>query len=185
MRHPVPQFVMDLLAGRNPGSKIRVTCMLERIVTGGQTGADQAGWRVARACGVPTGGWMPQGFLTEEGPRPEFAQLYGAREMPTDSSPERTIANVRDSDATLGFGTVDSPGAKATFLACQQLGESCMRIDPGGPSRPSTVARWIATGRFQVLNVAGNRESVNPGIGERVERFLAAVLRRLRHERIG
>jgi hypothetical protein len=49
--------------------------MLDRIISGGQTGADQAGWRAARACGVPTGGFMPLGFLTEGGPRPEFAAL--------------------------------------------------------------------------------------------------------------
>jgi hypothetical protein len=44
--------------------------MLERIITGGQTGADQAGWRVAQAFGIRTGGGRPRGFLTEEGPRP-------------------------------------------------------------------------------------------------------------------
>ena len=38
-----------------------------------------------QAFGVPTGGWMPKGFLTEDGPRPEFAEQYGAAEMPTDS----------------------------------------------------------------------------------------------------
>ena len=80
--------------------------MLNRIVTGGQTGADQAGWRVARAFGIATGGWMPLGFLTEDGPRPEFAELYGAMEMPTASYRARTERNVRDSDATLWFGTV-------------------------------------------------------------------------------
>jgi hypothetical protein len=57
--------------------------MLDEIVTGGQTGADQADWRVARAFGIPTGGSMPKGYLTEDGPRPEFAALYGAVEMPT------------------------------------------------------------------------------------------------------
>jgi hypothetical protein len=39
--------------------------MLERIITGGQTGADQAGWRAARAAGIPTGEWMTRGFFTE------------------------------------------------------------------------------------------------------------------------
>jgi hypothetical protein len=38
--------------------------MIERVISGGQTGADQAGWRAARAAGIPTGGFMPKGFLT-------------------------------------------------------------------------------------------------------------------------
>jgi len=49
--------------------------MLERVISGGQTGADQAGWRAARASGIPTGGAMPGGFLTEDGARPDFAEL--------------------------------------------------------------------------------------------------------------
>jgi hypothetical protein len=52
--------------------------VLDRVVSGGQTGADQAGWRAARASGIATGGWMPAGFLTEAGPRPEFAEMFGA-----------------------------------------------------------------------------------------------------------
>ena len=52
--------------------------MLDKIVTGGQTGADQAAWRVARAMGISTAGWMPKGFLTADGPRPEFARQFGA-----------------------------------------------------------------------------------------------------------
>jgi len=34
------------------------------IISGGQTGADQAAWRAARSAGLPTGGVMPLGFLT-------------------------------------------------------------------------------------------------------------------------
>src|SRR5208282_4171966 len=107
------------------------------IVRGGQTGADQAGWRVARAFGIPTGGWMPKGFLTEEGPRSEFAELYGAREMPTESYPERTRANVRDSNATLWFGATTSKGAKTTLEACTQNGRSYVLVTRGGLVRPS------------------------------------------------
>jgi hypothetical protein len=31
--------------------------MLKKIVSGGQTGADQAGLKAARAAGIETGGW--------------------------------------------------------------------------------------------------------------------------------
>jgi hypothetical protein len=49
--------------------------MLDRIIGGFQGGADQGAIRAAKALGVPTGGYMPLGFLTEAGPRPEFAEL--------------------------------------------------------------------------------------------------------------
>jgi len=41
------------------------------------------------------------------------------------------------------------------------------------------VVAWIVAHEIHVLNVAGNRESRAPGIGARVERFLADVFRQL------
>jgi hypothetical protein len=63
--------------------------LLEKIISGGQSGADQAGWRAAQMCGIVTGGWMPKDFLTEDGPCPEFAELFAARAMPTSAYPPR------------------------------------------------------------------------------------------------
>jgi hypothetical protein len=157
---------------------------LERIVSSGQTGTSQAAWRAARAFGIATGGWMYRGFLTEAGPRPELADLFGAREMPSAHYSKRTRANVRDSDATLWFGAIDSKGAKATFQACQQLSRPYQRVVPDATSQPSHIADWIREHKIKVLYVAGNRESREPGIGNRVERFLAAVFRRLGYERV-
>jgi hypothetical protein len=44
----------------------------------------------------------------------------------------------------------------------------------------SDVVEWLRRNpQIERLNIAGNRESKNPGIGERVERFLMVVFRRL------
>ena len=59
----------------------------ERIVSGGQTGADQAALDVAIELAIPHGGWVPKGRRTERGPLPE---KYRMKEMPTDSYPKRT-----------------------------------------------------------------------------------------------
>jgi hypothetical protein len=104
--------------------------------------------------------------------------------MPTESYPERTSQNVRDSEATLWFGTTDSPGAKATLDTCLHHMRPFQRLTPGCSLTSANIALWLTVRGVKVLNIAGNRESVNPRIGERVERFLAAVLRRLGHERV-
>jgi predicted Rossmann-fold nucleotide-binding protein len=83
---------------------------IELVIGGGQTGADQAGWRAAHAAGIPTGGSMPRGFLTVQGPRPEFAATFGAVELEAPDYPPRTRANVRDSDGTLIFGNPATRG---------------------------------------------------------------------------
>ena len=52
---------------------------------------------------------MPLGFLSEAVPRPEFAELYDAREPPTAEYRQRTDKNFRDSDATLWPGSAEAP----------------------------------------------------------------------------
>jgi predicted Rossmann-fold nucleotide-binding protein len=72
--------------------------MIERLVSGGQTGVDRAALDVAIACGIPHGGWCPRGRISEAGPIPAHYQL-----TETDSFKYwvRTERNVIDSDATL------------------------------------------------------------------------------------
>lgn len=147
------------------------------IISGGQTGADQAGWRAARAAGLPTGGAMPRGFKTEDGPRPEFAAMYGARELATDDYPARTQRNVIESDATIWFGDPTSKGGDCTLTNCRAFNRPCLVVAEG--VRPSEVAAWIVEKGVKVLNVAGNREGTAPGIGQRTEAFLARVFARL------
>jgi hypothetical protein len=89
------------------------------------------GWRAARAFGIATGGWMPLGILTEEGPRPEFAALFGAVEIPTPDYRARTKRNVADSATTLRFADAAPPGARATLGACDKLSWSCWTSCPG------------------------------------------------------
>jgi hypothetical protein len=120
---------------------------------------------------------MAPGFLTEAGPRPDFAEMFGAVEL-AGGYPERTRANARDSGATLWFGDLHSPGSIATHRACLDYGRSVYDVVEGR-DRPSDVVAWLGSSGFKVINVAGNRESSNPGIGERVERFLVAVFRQI------
>ena len=48
---------------------------LEKLVSGGQTGADRAALDVAIAHGFPHGGWCPKGRKAEDGPIPAIYQL--------------------------------------------------------------------------------------------------------------
>jgi hypothetical protein len=157
--------------------------MLEKVICGGQTGAEQAAWRAAKAFRIPSGGRMLLGFMTESGSHPEFAEHFGAAEMPTASAPAQTEQNVSDSDATLWFGDTTTSGAQEAIGACQRLGKPCMPLYPGASFEPSHVASWITQNGIKTVNVAGNSESTEPEIGDRVERFLAQVLQLLGHER--
>ena len=72
--------------------------MIKKIISGGQTGADQAALDVAIESGIPHGGWIPKGRKTENGRLPDKYQL---KEMATSSYPKRTEQNIIDSHGTL------------------------------------------------------------------------------------
>lgn len=119
--------------------------MLDKIISGGRTGAEQAAWRAAATFGVPSAGWMPGGLLTV------------AAELPPDSAVHQTEMNVRAADATLWFGTTTTLGALETVGACHRFAKPCMLVYPGASFEPWHVASWIAETRIATLNVTGNR----------------------------
>ena len=178
MNDPHPPAVSPS-AGQTASSR-QSGLMITLVISGGQTGADQAGWRAAQACGIPTGGWMPKGFLTEAGPQRHFADLYGAGELPTAWYRARTEQNVRDSDGTIWFGTTDIPARKTTIDACKRFKRPLMLVEPHRTILPADVVIWLRRNpQIERLNIAGNRESKNRGVGKRVERFLTVVFKRV------
>jgi hypothetical protein len=148
--------------------------MLERILSGGQTGADRAGWRAAKRFGLDTGGWMPDGFRAEDGLHPEFQSLYGALHIYGDTRyVTRTRRNVYYSRAVLWIGNVGTRGYYVTRGAAHKFARPFLCAFQG--REPKAVADWLRFGAWPVLLVAGNRESGNPGIGEWAESYLCQV----------
>ncbi len=143
---------------------------LQKVISGGQTGADIAGLRAAKISGLETGGWIPRGFRTETGSNPSLA-TFGLKETPTDGYQLRTLYNVRDSDATFWFGRSDSLGGKLTLKSCN----SCGRAFYTNNDNCGDMAIRIHDCGYHTINVAGNRESRNPGIEAKVYSHLLIV----------
>lgn len=149
---------------------------LRYVVSGGQTGADQAGLRAAKACGLKTGGYMPKGFFTEDGNSPFLGVQYGLVETDTSDYLERTELNVMISDGTVVFGN-RSRGSNLTEELCRQQGKPCLWLkEYQSKNAPMLFRLWLRRNKVVTLNVAGNRESRSRGIGVAVERFLIDVL---------
>jgi hypothetical protein len=144
------------------------------IISGGQTGVDRAALDTALALGLPCGGWCPRGRRAEDGPLPP---RYPLRETPSRSYPERTEWNVRDSDGTLVLhrGSLRGGTALAVRLARAQ-GRPALTVDLSAAPRVEPVREWIARERIVRLNVAGPRESQQPGIHDQAVEFLRQVL---------
>ena len=149
---------------------------VKKIISGCQTGADQGALAAARALGLETGGFIPYGWRTDEGPRQDLAQLYGLTLHASEKYPPRTKCNVRQSDGTLIFGNFTSPGCKLTIKYCCQFKRPYWIIAWKGGTLPPiaviTLRDWCNDHKIQTLNVAGNREQTNPGIHDAVKQLI-------------
>ena len=147
--------------------------MIQKIVSGGQTGVDRAALDVALALGVPCGGWCPQGRVAEDGP---IDERYPLRESPSADYAQRTEWNVRDSDGTLVLtrGTPNG-GTAQTIDVAEQLEKPCLVLNLETQLSASAVHAWASAYHITALNVAGPRESKSPGISAQAAKFLRLV----------
>lgn len=138
--------------------------MVTRIISGGQTGADQGGLFGARDAGIPTGGYAPKNFLTEDGSCPRLLHEFGLVDSGFDYV-GRTYLNVRHSNITIWFGKANSRGFYATRKAATTEGRRFLeaRIFTDAPGDNEVSLAELMNG-YSVINIAGNRESGNPGI---------------------
>ncbi len=148
--------------------------MLERIITGGQTGVDRAALDVAIKLDLPCGGWCPKGRASEQGPIPD---VYPLTETPLADPAQRTEFNVRDADGTLIIAHGELTGGTAlTRDFAASLAKPFLVVDPHDPLAAKTIAAWLSEQNVRILNVAGPRESRDPGIYQRAGKLLHAVL---------
>ena len=144
------------------------------VVSGGQTGVDRAALDAALARGLEAGGWCPLGRRAEDG---EIPSRYPLAETSSSQYPMRTRLNVVESDATLilTLGKLDS-GSKLTADVARKAAKPFLVVQLDAPDALEKAREWIASVDPHVLNVAGPRESKQPGIYGRAFAFLARLL---------
>jgi hypothetical protein len=151
--------------------------MIEKIISGGQTGADRAGLDAAIACGIPHGGWCPKGRKAEDGCIPE---TYNLTETEGASYLARTERNVKHSDGTVIFTIgVLAGGSARTADFARRHRKPWVHLDLAALSDEeagAALTSFVEQSELRVLNVAGSRGSSNPGLSDRVYRVVCAVL---------
>ncbi|HEV3328826.1 MAG TPA: putative molybdenum carrier protein [Acidimicrobiales bacterium] len=155
--------------------------VVARVVTGGQSGVDRAATDVAIAHGVPYGGWVPIGGWAEDlVVPPGLLARYPEFQVTTSADPaDRTARNVAGADATLILVLSDgpSPGTLRTQRCAAALGVPWAMVDlasPGCGARLGPLLDSLAP--RSALNVAGPRESEQPGVYAAARTFLEAHL---------
>jgi len=161
--------------GYDAGMKLR------KIVSGGQTGADQGALAACVQRKFPYGGWVPKGRRSEKGRVPA---KYRMRQHWSRHYPPRTEKNVVESDGTVvfTFGPPDG-GSRLTIDFARQHRKPWLAVDltMSRDAAAAKVVRWVKRRLPDraVLNVAGSRRSKAPGIHMAVKRVIREVLDRL------
>jgi hypothetical protein len=158
--------------------------MLKKVISGGQTGVDRGGLDAALKLGIEIGGWCPLGRRAEDGKIPQ--KYRRLQEAPTSNYPQRTEWNVRDSDATLILcpSIPDSTGTALTVRLCRKLEKPWfdiineLHMFPNESDGYDHLASLLTN--FEVINVAGPRESGFPGAQETAKFRCMEIFRRLR-----
>ncbi len=136
---------------------------------------DRAALDAALTLGLPCGGWCPRGRLAEDGP---IDPRYPLRETPTADYPQRTEWNVRDSDGTLVLTRGRPSGGTALTIAlARRHGRPVLVLDLAQGPNPAEVRVWAEAAEISILNVAGPRESQQPGIQDEARRLLEEALK--------
>jgi hypothetical protein len=161
------------------------------VRSGGQTGVDQAALSSAKDFGIRTGGTMPLGFLTLDGPRPDFGPMYGCTEHKRKDYPPRTYENVRDSHFTLRIAhNFNTAGEKCTLNAINSYKKPYFDIDLNSV-QPIIFANLMKAmykvcqqnhPEGMILNVAGNSEKTAPGIFKKASNFLKVMYEKIDRE---
>jgi putative molybdenum carrier protein len=151
-----------------------------KIISGGQTGVDRAALDAAMKYGIECGGWCPAGRLDEFGRLPE---RYPLRELEKGSFPERTLANVRDSHATVAIHYTDlTGGTKYAIECCRELERPYRLIDAAlisSQDAGNLIVDFVREHKIDILGVGGPRQSEWPGgydyAFRAIERFVTRI----------
>lgn len=133
--------------------------MVNKIISGGQMGVDQAALYVAFRLGIPTGGWAPKGYQTLCGEQPFLlGKVFRLKQHTSKNYQARTFANVRDSDGTLRLAfNFSSPGERCTMRAIRYFERPNLDIPLVDPlPHVKGAIEWLSEQQIYTLNIAGN-----------------------------
>lgn len=154
--------------------------MLEKIISGGQTGADYGGLLAAEELGIETGGYCPRYCRTDEGHNNELVTRFGLVETTSSGYSMRTLCNVLNSDGTVIMGNHNSPGCCLTKRFCRENFKPYTLLSTNDIERDTMLlAAFIVNENIKTLNIAGNRERTNTGIEQRVKSIVTSSLQLL------
>ena len=148
--------------------------MIRKIISGGQTEADQAALDIAIKLRISHGGYIPKGRTTETGTLPERFKL---KEMSSENYSECIRQNVMDATGTLILsygrltGDLDSARKATLRYGRQMLGVDLDQMDD--IKAALLLKDWVHLYRIEVMFVIGQN---GPYIRHQTENIIEGAL---------
>jgi hypothetical protein len=134
---------------------------LSKVISGGQTGSDQAGLYVAKMFDLETGGHICKGWRTCKGPMPELAE-FGLIEHSSSDYPPRTKENAFNADGTVRLASNFRTAGEVLTLKYVRLAKKphfdVLLDEKNYSEKAKQLAEFIKTNSISILNVAGNAD---------------------------
>jgi hypothetical protein len=147
---------------------------IQKVISGGQTGADRAGLEAARKLGIVTGGIAPKGFLTEKGKDITLGTVFGLMEDQSTDYVKRSKLNVDHSDGTIAFRIQYSHGTDNTIgyaqtkkwkkgtIQTMKNGYKpicCITNVKNKKKAIEDIKKFIRENKIKCVNICGHRQS--------------------------
>ncbi len=150
--------------------------MIEKIISGGRSGAELAALDAAIKLGMACGGWIPK---ESSHPGGINADRYNLTEMATSNPTEALKKNIRVSDGTLmlSHGTLSS-NVKNTKKTLQRYSTPLLHLDlksTNAFNAASLINDWLIDNDLNILHVTGPTEKEDHKIYSATLDILQAV----------
>lgn len=123
---------------------------------------------------IPCGGWCPRGRIAEDG---IISVVYPLIETNSSEYISRTNTNILESDGTLIiFISHADEGTINTASCCKTNCKPVLQVNLEFTQSFDVIYSWIIKNGIQTLNIAGPRESNNPGVYSKTLNFLKNFL---------
>ncbi len=156
-----------------PHTKVR---MIDKIISGGETGAERAALDFAIEHGIPHGGCCPEGRLAEDG---VIEDCYILEESTVPGGACESCNYIGGSQGTvvISLGLVLSYELRHAISYARKFGKPVLHISRTGSSNPAKELQgFVQANAIRVLNVAGPRRSQEPGVGAFTRKVLNGLL---------
>ncbi len=154
---------------------MKKTRKIKHIISGGQSGVDRSALDFSIKHNIPHSGYCPNGRWAEDG---IIAPKYNLTETDSKDPQVRTKLNVENAAGTLIIYQKIDKGTRQTLAFCSQFEKPYFIIEVNKGYSGTEFQHWLALNNIETLNIAGPRESNDPGIYQKSYKILTDILLR-------